>query len=66
MFLTGRLKELINRAGEKIAPVEIDDILMSHSDVNVAVAFAVPDELYGEEVWAAVIPNGAVTPTLVM
>eukprot|EP01083_Nonionella_stella_P077448 211521_1 len=58
LFLTGRLKELINRAGEKISPVEIDAVLTAHPAVGVAVAFGIPDTVYGEEVWAAVIPVG--------
>lgn len=53
--LTGRIKELVNRGGEKISPLEVDAALLSHNDVKEAVAFAVPDEKYGEEVNAAVI-----------
>ena len=53
--LTGRLKELINRGGEKISPIEIDSVLMSHPDIAEAVCFAAPDAKYGEEVNAAVI-----------
>jgi acyl-CoA synthetase (AMP-forming)/AMP-acid ligase II len=43
LTLVGRLKELVNRAGEKISPVEVDDALMSHPGVAEAVAFAIPD-----------------------
>jgi acyl-CoA synthetase (AMP-forming)/AMP-acid ligase II len=53
--LVGRLKELINRGGEKISPVEIDDALLSHPGVAEAVAFSVPDEKYGEAVAAALV-----------
>ncbi len=53
--LTGRLKELINRGGEKISPLEIDVALMDHPAVAQAVAFAMPDPMLGEEVAAAVV-----------
>jgi acyl-CoA synthetase (AMP-forming)/AMP-acid ligase II len=55
LTLVGRLKELINRAGEKISPVEIDEALLSHAGVAEAVAFAIPDEKYGEAVAAALV-----------
>lgn len=55
LFLTGRLKEIINRGGETIAPREIDEALLQHPAVAQAVAFAVPDERLGEEVAAAVV-----------
>ncbi|KAG9096117.1 hypothetical protein FS749_009107 [Ceratobasidium sp. UAMH 11750] len=53
--LTGRIKELINRGGEKIAPAEVDAALLSISGVREAVAFGVPDQKYGEVVWAGVV-----------
>ena len=53
--LTGRLKELINRGGEKISPVEIEITLMDHPAVAQAVIFAIPDSMLGEEVAAAVV-----------
>jgi len=53
--LTGRLKELINRGGEKISPVEIDEALLTHPAVAEAVAFGVPHPGWGEEVAAAVV-----------
>jgi hypothetical protein len=56
LFLTGRLKEIINRGGEKVAPREIDEALLEHSDVAQAVAFAVPHPGLGEDVAAAVVP----------
>jgi acyl-CoA synthetase (AMP-forming)/AMP-acid ligase II len=55
LTLTGRLKELINRAGEKISPLEVDAVLIKHPAVSEAVCFAVPDEKYGEVVHAAVV-----------
>ncbi|CAG8680452.1 17438_t:CDS:2 [Cetraspora pellucida] len=55
LFLTGRIKELINRGGEKISPLELDSILLSHPAVSEAVSFAVPDDIYGQEVHAAIV-----------
>jgi len=55
LHLTGRLKELINRAGEKIAPREIDEVLLRHPAVAEAVSFGCPHETLGEEVAAAVV-----------
>jgi acyl-CoA synthetase (AMP-forming)/AMP-acid ligase II len=53
--LTGRLKELINRGGEKIAPAEIDEVLLAHPAVTEAVSFGVAHPTWGEEVAAAVV-----------
>ena len=53
--ITGRLKELINRGGEKISPREIDEALLEHPAVLQAVAFAVPHSKLGEEIAAAVV-----------
>lgn len=53
--LTGRLKELINRGGEKVSPLEVDDVLMDHPAVAQAVTFAMPHGKLGEEVAAAVV-----------
>ena len=58
LSLIGRLKEMINRGGEKIAPREIDDVLLQHPAVSEAVAFGVPHERWGEEVAAAVVLKG--------
>jgi oxalate---CoA ligase len=55
LFLTGRIKELINRGGEKFSPQQIDAVLLSNPKVQNALSFGVPDEKYGEEVNAAVI-----------
>jgi acyl-CoA synthetase (AMP-forming)/AMP-acid ligase II len=55
LYLTGRLKELINRGGEKIAPLEIDHVLLGVKGVSEAVCFGVKDKVYGEEVHAAVV-----------
>jgi acyl-CoA synthetase (AMP-forming)/AMP-acid ligase II len=61
LTLTGRLKELINRAGEKISPLEVDEALLGHPAVAEAVSFAVPDPMYGECVHAAVVLSGEAT-----
>ena len=53
--LTGRIKELINRGGEKFSPREVDEVLLSHPAVAEAVAFGVPHPTWGEEVAAAVV-----------
>ncbi|MBI3796535.1 MAG: AMP-binding protein [Deltaproteobacteria bacterium] len=58
LTLVGRLKELINRGGEKISPREIDEALLTHPAVAEAVCFGVPDAKYGEEVAAAVVLRG--------
>ncbi len=55
LLLTGRLKELINRGGEKIGPIEIDEVLLSHPAVAEAVCFGVPHPAWGEEVEAVVV-----------
>ncbi|KAI9291084.1 acetyl-CoA synthetase-like protein [Neoconidiobolus thromboides FSU 785] len=54
LFLTGRIKELINRGGEKISPLEVDGVLLQHSKIAEAVCFAVDDKKYGQEVNAVV------------
>lgn len=55
LFLSGRLKEMINRGGEKIAPREVDEVLLAHPAVAQAIAFAIPDARLGEEIAAAVV-----------
>jgi acyl-CoA synthetase (AMP-forming)/AMP-acid ligase II len=55
LSLVGRIKEMINRGGEKIAPQEIDDVLLQHPAVGEAVAFGSPHPAWGEEVVAAVV-----------
>ncbi len=63
LFLTGRIKEIINRGGEKISPQEVDAILMNHPAVEQAVTFAVPNEVLGEEVAAIVVLHSHSTTT---
>ncbi len=55
LTITGRLKEIINRGGEKISPREVDEALLQHPAVGQAVTFAMPHERLGEEVAAAVV-----------
>ena len=53
--LTGRLKEIINRGGEKISPREVDEVLLDHPAIAQVVTFAVPHDKLGEDVAAAVV-----------
>ena len=53
--ITGRLKEIINRGGEKVSPREVDEALMDHPAVQQVVTFAMPHPKLGEEVAAAVV-----------
>ena len=55
LTITGRLKEIINRGGEKISPREVDDVLMDHAAVQQCVTFSMPHKSLGEEVAAAVV-----------
>jgi acyl-CoA synthetase (AMP-forming)/AMP-acid ligase II/thioesterase domain-containing protein len=57
LSLHGRLSELINRGGEKIAPAEIESALLRHPAVAEAAAFAIPHPRLGEDVAAAIIPH---------
>jgi len=61
--LTGRLKEIINRGGEKISPLEVDEALMAHPAVQQVVTFAMPHDKLGEEVAAAVVLREGKTAT---
>ena len=55
LFITGRIKEIINRGGEKISPREVDEALLLHPLVKQAVTFSIPDQRLGEDIGAAVI-----------
>jgi len=55
LSITGRLKEIINRGGEKISPREVDEILLDHPAIDQAVTFALPHDKLGEEVAAAIV-----------
>jgi acyl-CoA synthetase (AMP-forming)/AMP-acid ligase II len=61
LTLVARIKELINRGGEKISPREIDEVLLAHPSVSEAVCFGVPHATWGEEVAAAVVVRDGVT-----
>ena len=61
LTLVARIKELINRGGEKISPREIDEVLLAHPAVAEAVCFGVPHQTWGEEVAAAVVVRQPVT-----
>jgi acyl-CoA synthetase (AMP-forming)/AMP-acid ligase II len=61
LTLIGRIKELINRGGEKISPLEVDAALLAHPAVAEAATFAAPDPKYGEEVHAAVVLKAVAT-----
>ncbi len=63
LWLTGRLKEIINRGGEKISPLEVDEVLMAHPAVDQAVTFAVPHATLGEEVAVAIVPKDGEAPS---
>ncbi len=61
--ITGRLKELINRGGEKISPSEVDEVLLHHPAIEQAVTFAIRHDKLGEEVGAAVVLHDGKTAT---
>jgi acyl-CoA synthetase (AMP-forming)/AMP-acid ligase II len=66
LTLTGRIKEIINRGGEKISPREVDEALLAHGAVSEAVCFGIPDKTYGEEVAAAVVLQGTASESELM
>jgi acyl-CoA synthetase (AMP-forming)/AMP-acid ligase II/acyl carrier protein len=55
LWLSGRLKEMINRGGEKLSPIEIENVLLTHPSIAQAVAFSVPHPSLGEDVGAAIV-----------
>jgi acyl-CoA synthetase (AMP-forming)/AMP-acid ligase II/acyl carrier protein/NRPS condensation-like uncharacterized protein len=55
LFIVGRINEIINRGGQKIAPAEVEQVLLSHPDVVEAAVFSVPHKRLGEDVAAAVV-----------
>lgn len=62
LTLTGRIKDMINRGGEKISPEEVEAVLLEDPAVAEAVVFGVPDAKYGEDVQAAVVLKAAASP----
>jgi acyl-CoA synthetase (AMP-forming)/AMP-acid ligase II len=63
LIIRGRIKELINRGGEKISPERVEGVLASHPDVLEVAVFGMPDKLYGETVAAVVVARGSAAPT---
>ena len=55
MIITGRIKELINKGGEKISPIELDNVVAHNPSVAEAVSFAIPDDMYGQDIGLAVV-----------
>jgi len=55
VIITGRIKELINKGGEKISPIELDNVLARHPAVSEAVSFAIPDDMYGQDIGVAIV-----------
>jgi oxalate---CoA ligase len=55
LFLTGRLKDIINRGGEKISPAEVDEVLLNHPAIEQAITYPIPHATLGEDVAAAVV-----------
>ena len=64
LTINGRLKEIINRGGEKVSPREVDDVLMEHPAVAQAVAFALPHDKLGEEVAAVIVLREGASATV--
>ncbi|MBO0866395.1 MAG: FadD7 family fatty acid--CoA ligase [Mycobacterium sp.] len=63
LTLRGRIKEMINRGGEKISPEHVEGVLASHPKVAEAAVFAVPDPIYGETVAAVIVPHESGSPS---
>ena len=63
LTIRGRIKELINRGGEKISPEHVEGILAGHPDVLEVAVFGVADPMYGETVAAVIVPRGSASPT---
>ena len=55
VIITGRIKELINKGGEKISPVELDNVVAQHPAIAEAVSFAIADDMYGQDIGLAVV-----------
>jgi acyl-CoA synthetase (AMP-forming)/AMP-acid ligase II len=63
LTIRGRIKELINRGGEKISPEHVEGVLASHPNVLEVAVFGVPDKMYGETVAAVIVPRESPAPT---
>jgi len=64
LFITGRVKELINRGGQKVSPYEVEAVLLDHPSVAQAVVFALPHPTLGEDVGAAVVLHPGMTASV--
>jgi acyl-CoA synthetase (AMP-forming)/AMP-acid ligase II len=63
LSIRGRIKELINRGGEKISPERVEGVLGSHPNILEVAVFGVPDKMYGETVAAVIVPRESPSPT---
>ncbi|WP_338130512.1 fatty acid--CoA ligase family protein [Cohnella ginsengisoli] len=63
LTITGRMKRMVSRGGEKISPIEIERMLLLHADVEDACVVGVPDDLYGEQLCAFIVPRPGRHPT---
>ena len=63
LTIRGRIKELINRGGEKISPERVEGVLASHPKILEVAVFGAPDKMYGETVAAVIVPRGSASPT---
>ena len=57
LIISGRLKEIINRGGEKISPLEVDELLTRHKNILQAITFAIPHPKLGEDIAAVIVPK---------
>ena len=55
VVITGRIKELINKGGEKISPIELDNVIARHPAVSEVVSFAIEDEMLGQDIGLAIV-----------
>ncbi len=63
LIIRGRIKELINRGGEKISPERVEGVLATHPNVLEVAVFGLPDKMYGETVAAVIVPRESPAPT---
>ncbi|HTY33480.1 FadD7 family fatty acid--CoA ligase [Mycobacterium sp.] len=63
LIIQGRIKELINRGGEKISPERVEGVLATHPNVLEVAVFGLPDKMYGETVAAVIVPRESPAPT---
>lgn len=64
LFITGRIRDVINRGGEKISPREVEEVLLAHPAVRDAVVVAEPDPVYGQRAVAYLVPSAPGTSDL--